>query len=85
LFLFKKNSNGFSVLASLNLPAAIEALEQPIGLPQGLLKRSEEVRKEGGAASLISQRETILQLASKDNEILSEVYIYFFPFPSLFI
>ncbi|TPX67068.1 hypothetical protein SpCBS45565_g04044 [Spizellomyces sp. 'palustris'] len=61
-----------STLSSLNLPAAIEALEQPIGLPSSLLQHSEEVRRQGGAKSLQDTWATIAALADRDNGILDE-------------
>ena len=37
-----------STLDTLNLPSALDALDQPIGLPPSLLKKAEEVRLEKG-------------------------------------
>lgn len=65
-----------STLAFLNLPAAIEALEQPIGLPPTLLQHSEEVRQQGGAHSLQDTFATINAMAEKDNAILDEVTLF---------
>ncbi|KAI9098591.1 BRO1-like domain-containing protein [Phlyctochytrium arcticum] len=62
-----------STLSSLNLPAAIEALEQPIGLPPTLLKHSEEVRSQGGAKSLHDSWATITALSDRDVAILNQV------------
>ena len=61
-----------SALASMNLPSAIEALEQPIGLPPALLQRSQEVRNQGGARGLNDQWQTATALGQKDAEILDE-------------
>ncbi|KAJ3185229.1 pH-response regulator protein palA/rim20 [Gaertneriomyces sp. JEL0708] len=61
-----------STLASLNLPASIEALEQPMGLPPALLQHSQEVRSQGGAHSLRDSWETISSLARRDSDILDE-------------
>ncbi|KAJ3037268.1 Rhophilin, Rho GTPase binding protein [Rhizophlyctis rosea] len=61
-----------STLASMNLPSAIEALEQPIGLPPALLQRSQEVRNQGGAHGLNDQWQTVVGLSQKDTEILDE-------------
>ncbi|TPX56668.1 hypothetical protein PhCBS80983_g04377 [Powellomyces hirtus] len=61
-----------STLASLNLPASIEALEQPIGLPKSLLQHSEEVRSQGGSRSLQDTWATIAAVAEKDSTILNE-------------
>ncbi|KAI9026170.1 BRO1-like domain-containing protein [Hyaloraphidium curvatum] len=62
----------WAALASMNLPAAIEALEQPIGLPPALLERSGEVRSEGGAKSLEDAWATVRNLAKRDAEMLAE-------------
>jgi hypothetical protein len=65
-----------STLASLSLPAAIEAVEQPIGLPPTLLKRSEEVRSLGGAQSLTEMMQTLTVLATQDSDLLDQVTIW---------
>ncbi|TPX34133.1 hypothetical protein SeMB42_g07358 [Synchytrium endobioticum] len=59
-------------LQSLNLPGAIDALEQPIGLPPAVLSRSEQVQRSGGVAGLSSQYETLLSLAKADSLLLDE-------------
>ncbi|TPX32747.1 hypothetical protein SmJEL517_g04211 [Synchytrium microbalum] len=61
-----------STLQSLNLPGAIEALEQPIGIPPAVLQRSEEVRKSGGVSGLQSTYETVLALSVADVALLDE-------------
>ncbi|KAI8803201.1 BRO1-like domain-containing protein [Cladochytrium replicatum] len=61
-----------SMLASLNLPGAIEALEQPVGLPPSLLKRADEVRALGGARALTNMLDTLRAMGAKDGEILDE-------------
>jgi programmed cell death 6-interacting protein len=63
----------YSTLASMNLPGSIEALEQPIGLPQVVFQRSEEVRGQGGARGLQEQWDTLQSLAKQDGAILDEV------------
>ena len=60
----------FTTLSSLNLPAAIEALEQPIGLPANLLERSQQVRANGGANGLRNSYQTLLSLSKNDWDIL---------------
>jgi programmed cell death 6-interacting protein len=59
-------------LRNLNLPAALEALERPIGLPPSLLKRAEEVRSENGPAKIETSIEDIQKLAKRDLELLDE-------------
>ncbi|KAJ3182011.1 pH-response regulator protein palA/rim20 [Geranomyces variabilis] len=61
-----------STLSSLNLPASIEALEQPIGLPKSLLEHSEEVRNQGGSRSLEDTWASIKAIAAKNRAILDE-------------
>lgn len=62
----------WAALASLNLPGAIEAMEQPIGLPQTLIDRSVEVRSQGGARALEESWGTLSALAEKDASLLAE-------------
>ncbi|KAH6591094.1 hypothetical protein BASA50_009095 [Batrachochytrium salamandrivorans] len=59
-------------LASINLPGSIEALEQPIGLPESVLRRSEEVRSLGGAQGLESTLYTVQSLSKRSWEILRD-------------
>jgi hypothetical protein len=55
-----------STLATLNLPAALNALEKPVGLPPSLLGKAEEVRSENGpqlVEKLIEDTETLSKQA----------------------
>ncbi|KAI9146342.1 BRO1-like domain-containing protein [Paraphysoderma sedebokerense] len=61
-----------SHLASLNLPGAIEAIEQPMGLPQSVIQRCEEFRGEGGVRAFQDSTETISSLAAKVASIIEE-------------
>jgi len=61
-----------TTLVSMNLPAALDALEQPIGLPAGLLARSEEVRNSGGAGSLASTCEHLAYTSKEVDNALAE-------------
>ena len=56
----------------MNLPAAIEALEQPIGIPKSVLERVAEVRSEGGMRSLSETVETLSVMASDAKERLKQ-------------
>ncbi|KAJ8502383.1 hypothetical protein ONZ45_g11815 [Pleurotus djamor] len=60
------------VLHELNLPASLEALERPIGLPPSLLKKAEEVRLENGPATIEASIEDVQRLARQDMDILNE-------------
>lgn len=62
-----------SHLASLNLPGAIEAIEQPMGLPQSVIQRCEEFRGEGGVRAFQDSTETVSSLAAKVASIIEEV------------
>ncbi|KAF8638258.1 hypothetical protein AX17_002280 [Amanita inopinata Kibby_2008] len=59
-------------LRKLNLPASLEALERPIGLPPSLLKKADEVRSEDGPAKIEASIEDVQKLARRDLEILDE-------------
>ncbi|KAJ3272917.1 pH-response regulator protein palA/rim20 [Terramyces sp. JEL0728] len=61
-----------SILASLRLPGSIEALEQPIGLPNSVLERSKEVREKGGARGVETMWATLTKSAAQDWDILKE-------------
>ena len=60
-------------LEALNLPAALEALEKPVGLPPSLLQKAEVVRAEDGPARIEASIENVQKLAQRDMDILNEV------------
>ena len=62
-----------SILRSLNLPAALEALEKPIGLPPSLLKKAEEVRTANGPSRIQSSIDNVRKLAKRNMDLLNEV------------
>ncbi|KAF8349083.1 BRO1-like domain-containing protein [Amanita rubescens] len=59
-------------LRELNLPASLEALERPIGLPPSLLKRAEEVRSANGPTKLEASINDVQKLAHRDLMLLDE-------------
>ncbi|TFK40326.1 BRO1-like domain-containing protein [Crucibulum laeve] len=59
-------------LRKLCLPAALEALERPIGLPPSLLRKAEEVRLENGPAKIEASIEDVQRLAHQDSALLDE-------------
>lgn len=59
-------------LQSLNLPAALDALDKPIGLPPSLLKKAEEVRSENGPERVEKSLEDVEILARRAMSILTE-------------
>lgn len=60
------------LLRSLNLPASLEALERPIGLPPSLLKKAEEVRLEQGPERIEAYLDDVQRLARRAMSILDE-------------
>lgn len=72
-------TRGDRQLRKLNLPASLEALERPIGLPPSLLKKAEEVRIEDGPTKIEASIEDVQRLAHHDTTILDEVcrFCYF--------
>jgi len=63
----------YSVLASLNLPAAIEDLSGSGGVPPSLLEKAATVRQNGGAAGLSRLINELPVLLQRNKEILDEV------------
>ncbi|CAO3682458.1 unnamed protein product [Umbelopsis vinacea] len=61
-----------STLRSLNLPAALQALEQPIGPPPSLIKRADEVKSKGGSTLLYDMIEKVRHLSLKNSELLDQ-------------
>ncbi|KAI0293747.1 BRO1-like domain-containing protein [Russula brevipes] len=59
-------------LQSLNLPAALDALDKPIGLPPSLLKKAEEVRLENGPERVEKSLDDVQMLARRAMAILTE-------------
>jgi len=62
----------YSILASLNLPAAIEDLSGGGGVPQSLLDKAAMVRQNGGSASLTQLINDLPVLLQRNREILDE-------------
>lgn len=60
-------------LRNLNLPAALDALEKPIGLPPSLLQKAEEVRSENGPQKVMKEIEDVGALAKRDADLLEDV------------
>jgi len=56
-----------------NLPATLDALDKPIGLPPSLLKKAEEIRLENGPERVEKSLEDVQMLASCAMAILTEV------------
>ncbi|BGP58258.1 hypothetical protein JCM8202_000980 [Rhodotorula sphaerocarpa] len=59
-------------LASLNLPAALEAVQQPIGVPVALLERSEHVQLQGGLAKLETMMKDVRRVAGVNRQLVDE-------------
>ncbi|XP_026475185.1 programmed cell death 6-interacting protein [Ctenocephalides felis] len=60
------------VLASLNLPAAIEVTSECDGLPPSLLEKAETVRSKGGVAKLQTLLHDLPELLQRNKDILDE-------------
>ncbi|KAI0635957.1 BRO1-domain-containing protein [Trametes polyzona] len=56
----------------LNLPAALDALERPIGLPPSLIKKAEEVRLESGPERIDTYIRDVQALAQHVSSLLDE-------------
>ncbi|THH09151.1 hypothetical protein EW145_g2207 [Phellinidium pouzarii] len=60
------------VLQKLSLPASLEALDKPVGLPPSLLKKAEEVRLEDGPSRIEGSIENAELLSNHCRAILSQ-------------
>jgi programmed cell death 6-interacting protein len=65
--------DGCRELQALKLPAALDALDKPIGLPPSLLMKAEEVRLENGPERAEKLLEDVQTLARRAQAILTEV------------
>ena len=74
----------FSVLASLNLPAAIEDLSGQT-IPKSVLDKSAAVNEKGGLNAIDKLMQDLPELLERNREILDEVNfvesVFSFPFP----
>ncbi|EDV91030.1 programmed cell death 6-interacting protein [Drosophila grimshawi] len=61
-----------AVLASLNLPAAVESTDSNSGLPPSLLEKAKEVHEKGGIESVQSLLKDLPELLNRNREILDE-------------
>lgn len=68
-----------SVLASLNLPAAIEDTSGT-ELPQSLLEKAAYVRDAGGIQELEASMKELPDLLQRNKELLDEVQIFYIIF-----
>lgn len=67
------SSNCSRELQILRLPAVLDALDKPIGLPPSLLKKAEEVRLENGPERAEKLLEDVQTLSRHAQAILTEV------------
>ena len=66
-------SSLYRVLRKLHLPASLEALERPVGLPPSLLRKAEEVRLEHGPTKIEASLADVETLAHHNYATLEEV------------
>ncbi|KAH8118025.1 BRO1-domain-containing protein [Phellopilus nigrolimitatus] len=66
------DSSADYMLQELSLPASLEALEKPVGLPPSLLRKAEVVRLEDGPTRIDGSIENAELLASRCRDILNQ-------------
>lgn len=66
------------MLQELSLPASLDALDKPVGLPPSLLRKAEEVRLEDGPTRIDGSIENAEHLSERCREILDEVCFIFY-------
>ena len=66
----------------MRLPASLEALDRPIGLPPSLLRKAEEVRLENGPERIEQALDNLDNLAQRNRAALDQasVCLYFRPY-----
>jgi programmed cell death 6-interacting protein len=69
----KRRADFHRILRSLNLPASLDALDRPIGLPPSLLKKTEEVQQENGPDKVEKSIEDVKRMAALARKVLEEV------------
>ncbi|MCO5573493.1 hypothetical protein L7F22_027264 [Adiantum nelumboides] len=62
-----------STLQSLDLPGSLQALEQPIGLPPAVMRKSDEIRSEGGMDRLNALSEDVRRVAEMAAGVWNEI------------
>lgn len=62
------------VLASLNLPAAIEDLSGS-SVPPSVLEKAAELKKKGGLAAIDSMMQNLPDMLMRNQELLDEVFM----------
>ncbi|CCG85007.1 protein of unknown function [Taphrina deformans PYCC 5710] len=62
-----------ALLQDLGLPGSLTVLEQPLGLPQGLIQQAEEVRGRGGSAYLQGLLDEVAALAAANSELVDQI------------
>lgn len=70
---FFKQFFGFSLLSSLNLPAAIECNDASSGLPPSILEKANTVKESGGISELQRYISELPELLKRNEDILDEV------------
>ena len=60
------------LLQSLNLPGSLQALEKPLGLPQGLLAHAEEIRQQNGLSRILRSIDDIAKLKANNHAMYKE-------------
>jgi len=71
--LYAKAQKCERVTKTLNLPAVLDALEKPIGLPPSLLAKAREIRGHDTPSLIGQSLEAIEELSSQNSSTLDEV------------
>ncbi|KAF9973737.1 pH-response regulator protein palA/rim20 [Actinomortierella ambigua] len=64
----------YSQMQALNLPAALQALEQPIGLPPTLISHIDDIVDEGGLKGLNDMMQNVQTHSRQNAAILNEIF-----------
>lgn len=72
-------------LRSLNLPASLEAVQQPTTLPPSLLYKAEDVRASRGVTKLNTMMQDVRKVSQVNQRLLDEVSLSSLVFPRFFV
>ncbi|GAA5868770.1 hypothetical protein JCM8547_005372 [Rhodosporidiobolus lusitaniae] len=61
-----------STLSNLNLPASLDAIQQPLGVPASLLDKANTVQAEGGVERLETMMKNVRRVAKVNQKMLQE-------------
>lgn len=60
-------------MQKLHLPAALEAMDRPVGLPPSIISKAEEIQQEGGLRKIELLMQDGKRMAEQNGRLIEEV------------